>query len=93
MSHTTITQWPGDKDITPEIHEAIWDWQQRANEPTPGDEEALIDDAHAIFEKIGTRESPADVAERCGVSIEQARKVIQDAADRTAAVQAKRRRS
>ena len=60
--HTTITQWPGNKDITPEIHEAIWDWLRRASVNVG--EEALIDEATAIFEKIGTRMAPAEVAAR-----------------------------
>ena len=77
-THTTIKQWPGDKDITEQIHEAIWDWQQRANEPTPGDEEALIDEATAIFAIIGTRMAPAVVAERCGISIDEAREMSKE---------------
>ena len=63
-THTTITQWPGDKDITEDIHEAIWEWQRKADLATVGDEEALIDEATAIFAIIGTRQAPAVVAER-----------------------------
>ena len=71
-THTTITQWPGNVKITEEIHEAIWDWQQQAEEQTV-DLLSLVRSAAAIFDKIGTRMAPAVVAERCGVSIEEAR--------------------
>ena len=63
-THTTITQWPGDIDITEQIHEAIWEWQVKAGLATIGDEEALIDDAALIFAIIGTRMAAAVVAER-----------------------------
>jgi len=93
--HTTVTQWPGDKDITPEIHEAIWDWQQKVNYK-PGEDmqdlALLLAEAAEIFDKIGTRESPAMVAKRCEISIDGARILIQDTADRKAALQAKKRR-
>ena len=83
--HTTITEWPGDKDITPGIHEAIWDWQEKAHYK-PGEDmqdlALLIAEAGEIFNKIGTRESPAMVAKRCEISIDDARVLIQDEADR-----------
>jgi len=63
-THTTITQWPGNKDITEDIHEAIWKWQVKAGLATVGDEEALIDEATAIFDIIGTRQAAAAVAKR-----------------------------
>ena len=67
-THTTITQWPGDIDITEDIHEAIWEWQQKAKAcgglPSAA-HVALIDEATAIFAIIGTRQAPAVIAERC----------------------------
>ena len=62
--NTTITQWPGDKDITKQIHEAIWEWQRKADLGTVFDQH-LIDEAAAIFAIIGTRMAPAVIAERC----------------------------
>ncbi len=63
-THTTITQWPGDIDITGQIHEAIWEWQVKAGLNCLGDVDALIDEAAAIFAIIGTRMAAAVVAER-----------------------------
>ena len=75
-THTTITQWPGNVKITEEIHEAIWDWQQKVNYK-PGEDmqdlALLLAEAAEIFDKIGTRMAPAVVAERCDISIEEAR--------------------